>query len=252
MASFLKFISALFNKDVSRFKQMVIEQLESKHFIDLKKIPSKLSLQKRYEVLVKMIEKNELTGRFIPNTNYFLNIDNNLIERYRKNLKTRGYLALNDINKSLDLPPKILDRFMQQLEKGYLTNAYFYTELFLKRRITEILKDKTTYDIKLIAKSLKIEVSLVDHILQLLLKEGELYGIIQDETTYLSSDAFTEQLESLIKDLVGSGEELSFEDIADRLRVDKTEVDSYLVKYANEHPYDCTLYPLERKILFKK
>lgn len=252
MSPILNILKKLFNKEVYKFKKLFIEKLDTDAFVNFKQIETNIPIQKKTEIILKMIEKGEIYGRLVPKTTYFLKITDEHVDTWRKKIRNEGYIKLKDLTQIVNLPKKVLNRFLQQLEQGYLTKEHYYSKTYLESYLLQTLNKNDMYDIELIANKLEIEISVIKDMVENFLTEGKLQGVIQDSKMFINKEKFEKQIEEVLEELAESTNEISFEEIATRLKVYETQIEPFLIDYANKHTYECTIYPLEKRIIFKK
>lgn len=252
MSAFLKKIADLFISKEKLFEQAVLEELESKNFLNLRKIPSKISNNQRYKIVNNLISAKKIEGLLISEHLYFFSLPNDKLTEIRNTLKTLGRIEIAPFKELWSVKISILELFFNHIEQGYLTDKNYLTKKYLTSYIVSTLNNQEEYDINTISKTTKVNLDEVFNIVTEQIRDGNLGGILKNSTTFLSSEIFNKNLQEYLEALDESLVEVDFDTIAGNLEVSVEGIEKYLIKIIESDPHSYVLYPLEKKIRFKR
>ncbi len=79
-----------------------------------------------------------------------------------------------------------------------------------------------------------------------------LLGVLQNNKIFLSSTKFEDLITEYIEEKYDLAEEVEFSEISSDLKVSVESIERYLVEIVEKTPGMYIVYPLEKKITFKK
>jgi len=251
MSSFFQTIKSLFASDEKRFTSLLLEELETSSFINIRKLDSRLSLDKRYICIRKLQSSKKISGVFLSDKSFFFSIPDEELTEIRETLKKRGQLVLTPFKDRWLITEKILSPFLMHLEKGLLGHDKFYTLTFLKSEILSQLKNVETYNLEDLVKSYGVEKENIMELVEKMIGEKELFGVLQNQHLYVDSSKFEEELSEFLEDNFEDSLEMDFNLISNKLKVSEKDIERFLVNYVEKNPHKLVIYPLEKKIRFK-
>ncbi|MCE7742368.1 MAG: hypothetical protein GOP50_07885 [Candidatus Heimdallarchaeota archaeon] len=251
MSSFFQKIKDLFGSEDKKFKLLLLEELENKNFINIRKLESKLNLEKRYVSIRKLLTSNSISGVFLPEKSFFFSITDDDLNEIRSTLKKQGELGLTQLKNRWNITEKTLIPFLQHLDKGLIGGDKFYSINYLHNSFASLLRNVEEYDIQEIQKKYNIDVDQITHTIRELINEKEINGVIQDEIMFLGSRQFESIISEFIEENLEDSLEMTFERISEKLKVSEEDTEKFLVKYVDSNPHKLVIYPLEKKIIFK-
>jgi hypothetical protein len=252
MSSLLKKIKELFFSKEKVFTNMLIEELEIKNFINIRKLSSKLSVQQRYKITNKLISNSTISGILLPETTFFFSIQNEELSEIKDQLKRKGSIDLSSLREKWKIKEKYLELLFMHFERGILTAKNYYTIKYLNEYILSTLNSEEEYEIKLFNEKLSVEQADLTQIIIDLIEEGMLLGVLQNDELFLSAAKFEEVITEHIEEKYELTDELEFNEISLDLNVSQDYIEQYLVDIVEKTPGIYTVYPLEKKIRFKK
>ena len=107
------------------------------------------------------------------------------------------------------------------------------------------------YNLEDLHKTYGIETEDILRLVEEMIVEKELTGVIKSQSVYVSSQQFEETISDFIEDNIEDSLEMTFKHISDKLDVSEKDIERFLVKYVDNNPQKLVVYPLEKKILFK-
>ena len=254
MSRIIESLKNFFSSKKKRYINAVMDVLSKNSYVILDQINTKLSLEERYEIIESLIKSSKLDGFIIKGKHiYFLSIPNNLVKQIRESLKSTGRISLQELNEKLQFKGFLFNAALQRIEKGYVGKRYYYSRDYIRKYISDKLnKVKDTFEIRKISEEVEIEEETIISIIMKLIEHKELSGLIRNEKEYITTEYFekllTEQLDELFEKL----DEISFKELSQRLGVKEEELEPFLVKILEANPLKYTLYPLEKRLCFKK
>lgn len=251
MSSFFQKLKSLFVSDEKKFSFLLLEELEINNFINIRKLESKLSLDKRYVCIRKLQNSRKISGVFLSEKSFFYSISDEELSEIRDTLKKRGQLALTPLKNRWSITEKNLSPFLMHLEKGLQGNDRFYSLTFLRSEIRSQLQNVETYNLKELVKAYGLEYDDIVELIEKMIGEEELSGVLQNQTLYVDSDKFEIMLSEFLDDNFEDSSEMDFISISSKLEVSEKETERFLVKYVEKNPHKLVIYPLEKKIRFK-
>jgi hypothetical protein len=252
MSSFLKKIKELFISKEKIFTNTLIEELENKDFLNIRKISSKLSIQQRYKITNKLISIGTISGILLPETTFLFAIQNEELLEIKDQLKRKGSIDLPPLKEKWRIKDKYLELLLIHFEKGILTPKTYYTTKFLHEHILSTLNKEEECEINLFNEKLNIELDDIIKIIQHLIEEELILGVLQNNEIFLSSTKFEDLLTEYIEEKYDLVEEVEFSEISLDLRISVESIEKYLVDIVEKTPGIYVVYPLEKKIAFKK
>ncbi len=251
MSSFLQKIKDLFASEEKKFSMMLFEKLETTNFINIRKMESKLSLEKRYVTITSLLSNKKLSGVFLPEKSHFFTISEGELSEIRDSLKKQGMIEISIIKNHWAVTDKTLVPLLNHLEKGIIGDKRYYTTTFLQNTIKSSLARTDEYEIKEFEKKFGIEVEVFNQLITNMIEEQEINGILKNNSIYLSSETFENGLFEFLEDKLDSDNELTFDEISSELGVPSSNIERFLVSYVDKNPGSLVIYPLEKKIIFK-
>lgn len=253
MGSFLKKLLGLFKSEETRFIQLFKEEIELKKFVDLKSIPSKVSKRKRLLIVDDFISSNKIEGILVVKYMHFLSIKNSEYSRLKTTLKSEGTLGLSILQEKWPIKNKIINSFLQSIEKGVMGSQDYFTNQHLKNEIITTLRNvEEEYNLDELSDDMQLSLTqIVDNVRKLINEDG-ITGVVKDNSIYMSTDSFEELFLKYIEEQINTVTELSFSDITNALGVLDETIETYIMKYVKKYPDFIVVYPLEKKIVIKK
>ena len=251
MSTFLNKISRIFLSKEKKFVLLLTEELEIKNYVNIRKISSKLSIQRRYDIVNSNISKGKLQGVLLPERLLFLSIEKDKLSKIKNDLKTSGKMDISILKDLWKVKTDILIGLLNHFERGIEGEQTFYTMTYIYNILSSSLSDIKEYNITKISENLGIELELLLPIVQQMIDEDEIKGIIQDNTTYLDFEMFESLLSDYLEEKIDDVPELSYNEITNDLSVSESDVEKYLMHLIEKNPGLFILYPLEKRIKFK-
>jgi hypothetical protein len=252
MSSLFKKIKELFISKEKVFTNTLVEELKNNDFINIRKITSKLSIQQRYKITSKLISSRTISGILLPETTYFLSIQEEDLTDIKNQLKSRGSIDFASLKQKWKIKTKYLEQLLLHFEKGILTPKTYYTLTYLHETILSTLNREEEYEIKKFREKLGIELDDLIKIILASIDEELLLGVLQNDEMFLSATKFEEIVSEYIEEKYDIVHELEFNEISSDLKVSQNHIEKYLVDIVEKNPGMFVVYPLEKKILFKK
>lgn len=252
MSSLLKKIKELFISKEKIFTNMLIEELENKDFINIRKLSSKLSIQQRYKITNKLISNGSISGILLPETTFFFSIQNEELTAIKDQLKRKGSIDSSTLKEKWGVKNKYLEPLLMHFEKGILTPKTYYTIRYLHEHIISTLNKEDEYEIKLFNEKLSVELDDLIKIVLGLIEEGLLLGVLQNNELFLSATKFEDLITEYVEEKYDLADEVEFNEISIDLKVSQDSIEKYLVNIVEKTPGIYAVYPLEKKIKFKK
>ena len=251
MSTFLNKISRIFISKEKKFVLLLTEELEIKNFVNIRKISTKLSIQRRYDIVNSYISKGKLQGVLLPERLLFLSIEKEKLSQIKDDLKTNGKIELSVLKDLWKVKTDILIGLLNHFERGIDGKQTFYTMTYIHNILSSSLSDVEEYNINTISDNLGIELEFILPIVQRMIEDDELKGIIQDKTTYLDFKIFESLLSDYLEEKIDDVPELNYNEISNDLIVSESDVERYLMHLIDKNPGMYVLYPLEKRIKFK-
>ena len=190
MSTFLQKIKSLFISEDKIFTSLLLEELETVNFINIRKLSSNLSLEKRYVCISRLLSSKKIRGVFLPEKSYFFSISDERLTDIRNNLKQRGTLEIPSLTEIWAVNTKILTPLLQHLERGLVGGDRFYTINYLQRAMISTLSAADEYTLDKFTKKYNLEIEVLLPLVNELINEKRINGVIQDNTTFLSFETF--------------------------------------------------------------
>ncbi|NPD89398.1 MAG: hypothetical protein HGN29_11810 [Asgard group archaeon] len=252
MSSFLKKIKELFISKEKIFNNLLIEELENKDFINIRKLSSKLSVQQRYKITNKLISNGSISGILLPETTFFFSIQNKELTEIKDQLKRKGSIDSSSLKEKWGVKNKYLELLLMHFEKGILTPKTYYTIRYLHEHILSTLNKEEEYEIKLFNEKLNADLDDIIKIILDLIEEGLLLGVLQNDEIFLSATKFEDLITEYAEEKYNLADEVEFNEISIDLKVSQDSIEKFLVNIVEKMPGIYAVYPLEKKIKFKK
>ena len=252
MTPLLAKIKELFISKEKKFVIALQEELESKNFVNLKKISSKLSLQQRYKTVNKLQSSKELHGVLLRERMLFLSIDEDNLSDLRDKIKNIGTIELLELKERWKLKDNILDNLLQHIERGIIGDRTFYTYRYLQHHFIASLTKKDEHDLKQMSSKLGLESFIILSFVQKMIDEGTVSGVIKLQQFFVDSESFEASFSEYLEQIDENALEIEFSEVALELGVSSSVVEQYLVKYVERLPGRFVVYPLEKKVRIKK
>ena len=251
MSTFLNKISKLFMSREKKFVLLLTEELETKNYVNIRKISSKLNIQQRYDLVNNYISKGRLQGVLLPERLLFLSIEKEKLSQIKDDLKTNGNLEISVLKDLWKVKTDILIGLLNHFEKGINGKKTFYTMAYIHDILSSNLSDAEEYNLNTTSENLGIELELLLPIVQQMIDEDELKGVIQENATYLGFEIFESLFSEYLDERIDEVPEISFSEISNDLSVLESDVEKYLMHLVEKNPGLFVLYPLEKRIKFK-
>jgi hypothetical protein len=251
MSSFLQKIKDLFVSEEKKFSTMLLERLEETNFINIRKLESKLSLEKRYITITNLLSSKRISGVFLPEKSHFFSISEGELSEIRDSLKKQGMIEISQIKNHWAVTDKTLVPLLNHLEKGIIGDKRYYTISSLQNSVKSSLARTDEYEIKEFEKKFGIETDVFTDLITSMIEEKVIDGVLKDDSTFLSSENFENILNEYLEDKIDINKELSFDEMSSEIGVSSSSIERFLVKYVDKNPNSLVLYPLEKKIIFK-
>ncbi len=252
MSLFFKKIKSLFVSEEKKFNSSLLEELSIKNFINIRKFDSQLGLEKRYSNVRKLQTSGKISGVFLPEKSFFYSISEGELSEIRDNLKRKGHLELSPLRNRWSITEKTLMPFLNHLEKGLIGNDKFYSIAFFSANVlASLLKNTDEYNLEDIVKTYGFEIGDISQLIEEMIEEKEIDGVIHNQIYYISNKQFEETVSEFIEDNLGESLEMTFEFIATKLKVKEKDIERFLVNYVDNNPHKVVIYPLEKKLRFK-
>ncbi len=251
MSSFFQKIKDMFVSEEKKFNSIILIELESSNFINIRKLESKLNLEKRYISIRKLITLGSIEGVFIPEKSFFFSISDDNLSEIRNTLKKQGHIRLSLFKDQWSINEKTLIPFLQHLDKGLIGGNEFYSLSFIRNSLTSLLKNVEEYEIQDIQGKYNIEIEEITQIIEELISEKEIKGVIKDKTLFIGFEQFAMIISEFIEESLEDSLEMTFDAISKKLQVPEEDIEKFLVNYVDSNPNKLVIYPLEKKIRFK-
>jgi hypothetical protein len=251
MSSFFQKIKSLFISEEKIFNSSLLEELEVKNFINIRKLDSDLDLEKRYICVRKLLNSSQISGVFLPEKSFFYSIPPNELSEVRDSLKKKGWIELSSFKNRWSITEKKLIPFLMHLEKGLVGKDKFYSLAFLGTELVSQLRNVPSLEIKDLQKTYGVELEDISSLIEEMIDGKEIEGVLYNQTTYIGHDQFEEKVSEFIEDNFEDSMELTFEFISTKLKVFEKDIERFLVKYVDKNPHKLVIYPLEKKIRFR-
>lgn len=253
MSSLLRRISELFTSKEKVFEKHLIEELENKNFLNLMRIQSKLSPEQRYKVTNKLLSSRKISGIVLTKKNlYFYSMEDEILSNLRNRLKNTGLINLDPLKKHWKIKDKILDLFLQHLERGVMSEDTYYSLKYLQDYIQSAFQNKEEYNIQEICKKLKIEFDFILSLIHQMVDDAILDGVVKDQQLFLKRENFEIMLSEYVEEKSEELNEINFEGISNDLGISIKTTENFLVRMVEKNPGKYVVYPLESKIVFKR
>ncbi len=251
MGSFLQKIKDLFASEEKKFSMMLLEKLETTNFVNIRKVQTKISLEKRYVAITNLLSNKKLTGVFLPEKSHFFSISDAELSEIRETLKKQGIIEISIVKSHWAVTDKTLVPLLNHLEKGIIGEKRYFTITYLQNAIKSSLTDTAEYEIQELEKKHGIEMDVFVQLISNMIEEQLLDGVVKDKSIFLSSETFGNIMIEFLEDKLDSDMELSFDEISFELGVPSSNIERFLVSYVDKNPGSLVIYPLEKKIIFK-
>lgn len=251
MNSFFQKIKSIFISEEKRFNSTLLEELEIKNFINIRKLDSQLSLEKRYVCIRKLQNSGKISGVFLSDKSFFFSISNEELSEIRNSLKKQGQVELSPLKDRWSINEKTLIPFLMHLENGLIGNDKFYSFTFLQREFINVLKNVEEYNLEELQKTYGFELEDILNLVGKIVDEKELDGVVQKKYLYTGFKQFEEIVSEFIEDNFEDSLEMTFDFISDKLEISEKDAERFLVNYVENNPHKLIVYPLEKKIKFK-
>lgn len=252
MASFLTKLKEMFISKEKKFTLALLEELENKNFVNLKKISSRLPLQQRYNVVNKLQASKKLFGLLIPERMLFLSIDDDNMNTLKSKVKDTGKIEINELKERWKLKDNILENVLQQIELGIMGDKTYFTHKYIQNFFASNLRDADEYDLLKMSSKLGLEFSKILPLIEKMINENILFGVIKNQQFFINSETFENLLSEYLEELDESVFEMEFSQIASDLGVSSSVITKYLVNHVEKNPGRFVVYPLEKKIRIKR
>ena len=251
MSTFLNKISKLFMSKEKKFILLLMEELEIKNYVNIRKISSKLKIQQRYDLVINHISRGKLQGVLLPERLLFLSIEKERLSQIKDDLRNNGKMEISVLKELWKVKTDILIGLLNHFERGIDGKKIFYTLSYIHSNLSSSLSDVDEYNISKTGENLGIELEILLPIVQQMIDEGELKGVIQNNEIYLGFEIFESLLSDYLDDKIDDVQELSFSEMSDDLSVLESEIEKYLMYLVEKNPNLLVVYPLEKRIKFK-
>ena len=251
MTSFVDKIKELFFSKEKKFAIALFKELETKNFVDLRKIPSKLTIQQRYKTVTKLQSSSDLYGILLSEKLLFLSIENEDLTTLKRNLKEVGTVKLAELKERWKLKDNILKLVLKNIEKGFIGEKLYYSSHYLQNYFTSLLKKEDETDLIEICKELGIEDSIILPFIQEMIDNSLVFGVIKNQHTFIDSEAFSIIIAEYLEEIDETETEIEYNKIANDLGVLSSNLEPYLVSYVEKTPGRFVVYPLEKKLDIK-
>ncbi len=252
MSTILGKISRFFMSKEKKFVIFLIEELESKNYVNIRKITSKLSLQRRYDIVNHLISIGKLHGILLHERLLFLSITKDKLSAIKNDLKNNGRIEISVLKGIWKVKDEIIINILNHFEKGIEGKKTYYTLTHISNILTSNLSNIDEYNLNLTSENLEIDLNLLLRIVQEMINEGELAGVIKNQTIFLSFENFESIISDYIDEKMDDAFELSFNEISRDLFVQETDIEKFLMYLVEKNPGKFAVYPLEEKIQFKR
>jgi len=252
MSSFLKKLQELFMSKEKKFVILLNEELEPNNYLNLRKLDTKLSIQQRYRILNRLLSSGKLQGVLLAKKLYFFSIENDTLSEIRNTIKTSGTIKLSLLKSRWKIKNKVLEPLLQHIEIGIITEESYYTIQYLHNHIISVLSNEQEYELKTLSEKLDIDAVQLNTIIQDLINEKLLKGVIKNQEIFLDSESFEEIIQNYIEDQDAEIGDIHFDKICEDLGVSLEDIEKYLLQLVDKIPGMYIVYPLEKKIIIKK
>jgi len=253
MSQFLQKIKNLFISEEKKFTTLLLNTLELENSINIRKIISDLSLEKRYVCLSKLLSSKRIKGVFLPEKSFFFAIPDDQLSDIRNKLKQQGVLEISSLKELWSVDDKTLTPLLYHLERGLIGGNKFYTINYLQKSIISNLSTTDEYALDEFTKKTNVETELLLPLVNELIEEKQINGVIKNDTTYLSFETFERVVSDFIESKLDEDIlELSFEEISLELEISTKDIERFMVNYVEKNLGNLVVYPLEKKIMFKE
>ena len=251
MSSFFQKIKDIFASEEKKYSMMFLEKLETSNFINIRKMESKLSLEKRYVVVTNLLSNKRISGIFLPEKSHFFSISEKDLSTIRDSLKKQGVVELSLIKNHWSVTDKTLIPLLNHLERGIIGGKRYYTNVYLQSNIRSSLSGVDEYEIKQFENKFGIEIDFFIQLISEMIEEKTINGVLKEKSLYLSSETFENIIIEFLEDTFDINKEMSFDEISEELGVPATDIERFLVNYVDKNPGSLVIYPLEKNIIFK-
>ncbi|MHA1302597.1 MAG: hypothetical protein ACTSQE_12950 [Candidatus Heimdallarchaeaceae archaeon] len=251
MVFLLQKLSKLFRGAEKNFIQSLHEQIEEQRYVNLRKIDTKLSLNQRVEILQRLKSKGDVTGIYLPSKFYFFSISDAQLGQLKHKLNNEGKLEINSLKKIWAVKNTLILEILRRFGAGFLGKTHYYSTTYLSNSIQQELQKNEEYDLEKIVEMFDLKLKDVQTIVNKLISDHNLDGVIQNDTKYLSKEVYEEVISEYIEESRNKNIELEFDKIAEELKLPIVVVERYLLQYAKKNPNQVVVYPIEKKIQFK-
>jgi hypothetical protein len=240
---------------MSKEKKFIIllnSELETKNFLNLRKLDAKISIQQRYRIINRLLSSGKLQGILLAEKLHFFSIENESLSEIRTKIKTRGTIKLSLLKDRWKVKNKVLEPLLQQIERGIVTEESYYTIQYLQDHIISVLSNEQEYELKTFSEKLNLDIVHVNTIIQNLINEKLLDGVIKNQEIFLNAETFEEIIQDYIEDQEAEIGDIQFDEISKELGVRAEDIEKYLLLLVDKIPGMFIVYPLEKKIIIKK
>jgi hypothetical protein len=240
---------------MSKEKKFIIllnSELETKNFLNLRKLDAKISIQQRYRIINRLLSSGKLQGILLAEKLHFFSIENESLSEIRNKIKTRGTIKLSLLKDRWKVKNKVLEPLLQQIERGIVTEESYYTIQYLQDHIISVLSNEQEYELKTFSEKLNLDIVHVNTIIQNLINEKLLDGVIKNQEIFLNAETFEEIIQDYIEDQEAEIGDIQFDEISKELGVRAEDIEKYLLLLVDKIPGMFVVYPLEKKIIIKK
>lgn len=252
MTSLLAKIKELFISKEKKYIAALFTELENKHFVNLKKIPSKLSINQRYKVINKLQSSKELHGVLITDRMLFLSIDENSLEELRNKIKNIGTIKITELKERWKLKDNILESLLQHFEKGMFGEKAYYTMKYIQNYFTTSLVKGDEHDLVKMSVQLGLESSITLPYVQNMIDENTISGVIKNQQFFVDTESFEISFSEYLEEISDNILEKEFTELSLDLGVSTSVIEQYLVKHVERTPGRFVVYPLEKKVRIKR
>ena len=250
--SFLKKIfTELFVSTEKKYVEALNEEISLNNYVNLRKIPTKLSIEQRVALALKLKTDGKLNGIYVPKKVYFFSMGEKEQKEFRDLIKSKGKIELAPLKQIWNVQNSLLFSLLQHFEDGLISNDFFYTKNFLNNFIKKELQSSEEYELSKLKGKLDIEQDDLFKLIRKLIQEKTLEGVIQDNSRYLDKDTFNELMLNYIEEKMEDSPEIEYDDISKELKISIQHIEGFLIQFAKENPDLVVVYPIEKKLRFK-
>ena len=252
MSTVLKKLFSIFISKEKKFVNSLFEELKNKNYVNLRKISSKFSIKQRYNLVSNYLSEGKLQGVLLPDRLLFLSISKEELSTVKTNLKNKGRIEIIDLKEIWKVKKEIIVGFLNHFEKGFEGKNTFYTLDFVRNTLLSTLSNIEEYDLRVTSEKLGIDLEFLLPVVQEMISANELAGVIKDQALFLSFESFEAIISDYIEEKIDSLSELKFEEIAVDLGILQSDIEKFLMHLVEKQPGNFVVYPLEKRIKFKK